>query len=58
MSISPIEKIDLNKNLIQSVFEKAIKAVSEWGNGVSLWMLQQLKSIGLRRAWLGLMIAH
>ncbi|WP_048815763.1 glycoside hydrolase [Coxiella burnetii] len=53
-SLSPIEKIDLNKNLIQSVFAKAIKPVSEWGNGVSLWMLQQLKSIGLRRAWLGL----
>ncbi|WP_267257089.1 glycoside hydrolase [Coxiella endosymbiont of Ornithodoros maritimus] len=39
--------------MIQSVFAKAIKSVSECGNGVLLWMLQQLKSIDFRRAWFG-----
>ena len=52
--LSATDKIELNKNLIQSAYSNYIDPVDEWGNGVSLWMLKQLKGIGLHSAWLGL----
>ncbi|WP_256868923.1 glycoside hydrolase [Francisella sp. Scap27] len=48
------EIIELNKNLIQSAYSKYIEPVKFWGNGVSLVMLDNLQSIGLKNAWLGL----
>ncbi len=48
------QTITLNKALIQSVFSDDISPVAQWGNGVSLWMLNELQSIGLKHAWLGL----
>lgn len=51
---TPANTVELNKNLIQSVYSKYITPVPQWGNGVSIWMIEQLQSIGLKNAWLGL----
>ncbi|MGQ4001449.1 glycoside hydrolase [Francisellaceae bacterium CB300] len=51
---TPANIIKLNKNLIQSAYAKYIEPVKFWGNGVSLAMLNDLQSIGLKNAWLGL----
>lgn len=51
---TPSNTIELNKNLIQSVYSNYINPVDQWGNGVSIWMINQLKDIGLKSAWLGL----
>ncbi|MBK2356362.1 glycoside hydrolase [Francisella hispaniensis] len=51
---TPANTIELNKNLIQSAYSKYMAPVSQWGNGVSVWMIKQLQNIGLKNAWLGL----
>ncbi|MED7789629.1 glycoside hydrolase [Francisella sp. 19X1-34] len=51
---TPANTIKLNKYLIQSAYSKYIVPVPQWGNGVSVWMIKQLQSIGLKNAWLGL----
>lgn len=51
---TPATTIELNKNLIQSAYTMYIQPVKSWGNGVSLTMLADLQSIGLKNAWLGL----
>ncbi|MBK2105590.1 glycoside hydrolase [Francisella philomiragia] len=51
---TPSNTVELNKNLIQSVYSNYINPVDQWGNGVSIWMINQLKDIGLKNAWLGL----
>lgn len=50
----PANTVELNKNLIQSAYFKYIAPVSQWGNGVSIWMIKQLQDIGLKNAWFGL----
>ncbi|MDE4946982.1 glycoside hydrolase, partial [Francisella tularensis subsp. holarctica] len=44
----------LNKNLIQSGYSNYINPVDQLGNGVSIWMINQLKYIGIKSAWLSL----
>ena len=51
---TPANIVELNKNLIQSAYSKYITPVSQWGNGVSIWMIKQLQGVGLKNAWLGL----
>ncbi|QIW09229.1 glycoside hydrolase [Francisella sp. LA112445] len=51
---TPANIVELNKNLIQSAYSKYIAPVSQWGNGVSIWMIKQLQDIGLKNAWFGL----
>lgn len=51
---TPANTIELNKNLIQSVYSKYMTPTLQWGNGVSTWMIKQLQGIGLKNAWLGL----
>ncbi|WP_337050099.1 glycoside hydrolase [Serratia fonticola] len=52
--LSPEDIITLNKNLIQSSYADFIAAPTQWGNGVSTFMVKELQAIGLNRAWLGL----
>ena len=53
-NLSHLEMVQFNINLIQSVYKDSMAPVSEWGNGVSIFMIDQLHKSGIKKTWLGI----
>ena len=53
-NLNQMETIQFNTNLIQSVYKDSMAPVGEWGNGVSVYMIDQLHKSGINKAWFGI----
>ncbi len=53
-SLSYSDLFRLNKYLFFSHYGEFLAPLAEWGNGTSLFVLDKLQEMGVKRAWLGL----
>lgn len=53
-NLTQVELYDLNRRLFFQAYRDYVEPVADWGNGTSLFLLDKLKEMNIKKAWLGL----